>query len=66
MLTGPLSGKCEATHTRSLRSAIIKRHAGRGDKEDLMTTRRLAYWWLRFVFSGRFLDTFLGRRSRRP
>jgi hypothetical protein len=24
-----------------------------------MTTRRLAYWWLRFVFSGRFMATFL-------
>ncbi|WP_291711904.1 hypothetical protein [Bradyrhizobium sp.] len=24
-----------------------------------MSTRRLAYWWLRFVFSGRFLARFL-------
>ena len=24
-----------------------------------MTTRRMAYWWLKFVFSGRFLETFL-------
>jgi hypothetical protein len=24
-----------------------------------MTTRRLAYWWLRFVFSGRFMARFL-------
>ncbi len=24
-----------------------------------MTTRRLAYWWFRFVISGRFLETFL-------
>ena len=30
-----------------------------------MTTRRIAYWWFRFVFSGRFLETFLvGRRAR--
>jgi len=24
-----------------------------------MSTRRLAYWWLRFVLSGRFLARFL-------
>jgi hypothetical protein len=24
-----------------------------------MTTRRLIYWWFRFVMSGRFLDRFL-------
>jgi hypothetical protein len=24
-----------------------------------MTTRRLAHWWLKFVFSGRFLAKFL-------
>ena len=24
-----------------------------------MSTRRLAFWWLRFVFSGRFLARFL-------
>ncbi len=30
-----------------------------------MTTRRIAYWWFRFVFSGRFLETFLvGRHAR--
>jgi hypothetical protein len=33
-----------------------------------MKTRRLAYWWFRFVLSGRFLETFLNlrpvRRSR--
>lgn len=27
-----------------------------------MTTRRLAYWWFRFVLSGRFLATFLNLR----
>ena len=36
-----------------------------GEKAGTMTTRRLAYWWLRFVFSGRFLGTFLGGRGRR-
>ncbi|MFK4511477.1 hypothetical protein LPJ38_05545 [Bradyrhizobium daqingense] len=24
-----------------------------------MTTRRVMYWWFRFVLSGRFLDRFL-------
>jgi len=24
-----------------------------------MTTRRMMYWWFRFVLSGRFLDRFL-------
>jgi len=30
-----------------------------------MSTRRLAFWWLQFVFSGRFLATFLGLRGSR-
>jgi hypothetical protein len=31
---------------------------------QLMSTRRIAYWWFRFVFSGRFVETFLvGRRA---
>jgi len=29
-----------------------------------MKARRMAYWWFRFVVSGRFLDKFL--RLRRP
>lgn len=29
-----------------------------------MKTRRMAYWWFRFVVSGRFLEKFL--RLRRP
>ena len=27
-----------------------------------MSTRRMAYWWLRFVVSGRFLEKFLNLR----
>jgi hypothetical protein len=27
-----------------------------------MTTRRMAYWWFRFVVSGRFLEKFLNSR----
>jgi hypothetical protein len=31
-----------------------------------MTTRRLAYWWFRFVLSGRFLESFLNlQRTKR-
>jgi hypothetical protein len=29
-----------------------------------MKTRRLAYWWFRFVVSGRFFEKFL--KLRRP
>jgi len=31
-----------------------------------MSPRRKLYWWFRFVLSGRFLETFLNLRSRRP
>jgi hypothetical protein len=32
-----------------------------------MTTRRLIFWWFRFVLSGRFLDRFLSLpRAPRP
>ena len=32
-----------------------------------MKTRRMAYWWLRFVVSGRFLEKFLNlRRVKNP
>ncbi len=27
-----------------------------------MKTRRMAYWWFRFVLSGRFLEKFLNLR----
>jgi len=30
-----------------------------------MSTRRKAYWWFRFVISGRFLETFLNLRGKR-
>jgi hypothetical protein len=31
-----------------------------------MKTRRMAYWWFRFVVSGRFFETFMNlRRARR-
>jgi hypothetical protein len=28
-----------------------------------MKTRRMAYWWFRFVVSGRFLEKFLNVRG---
>jgi len=31
-----------------------------------MKTRRMAYWWFRFVVSGRFLEKFLDTRRVRP
>ncbi len=31
-----------------------------------MSTRRKMVWWFRFVMSGRFLETFLNLRGRRP
>jgi hypothetical protein len=31
-----------------------------------MSTRRITHWWFRFVFSGRFVATFIGGRHRRP
>jgi len=34
-------------------------------RNGIMSTRRKAYWWFRFVISGRFLETFLNLRSRR-
>jgi hypothetical protein len=34
-----------------------------GIEDAEMKARRMAYWWFRFVVSGRFLEKFL--RSRR-
>src|ERR1700704_3586092 len=39
-----------------------RRYAGRlSPPGGPMKTRRLAFWWFRFVVSGRFLGTFLKR-----
>jgi hypothetical protein len=36
------------------------------DEDETMKTRRMAYWWFRFVLSGRFFEKFLSlRRARR-
>jgi hypothetical protein len=64
-LPGHVSVDCEASHTRSSDREIRDHRAGDPDeKEQPMMTRRLAGWWLRFVFSGRFMETFLGTRVR--
>jgi hypothetical protein len=34
-------------------------------EDEIMSTRRKAYWWFWFVASGRFLETFLNLRSKR-
>jgi hypothetical protein len=34
-------------------------------EDATMTTRRMAYWWFRFVISGRFLEKFLNLRPMR-
>jgi hypothetical protein len=31
-------------------------------KDEIMRMRRKAYWWFRFVVSGRFLEKFLNLR----
>jgi len=30
-----------------------------------MNTRRMLYWWFRFVVSGRFIETFFNLRRER-
>jgi len=37
------------------------------DEDETMKTRRMAYWWFRFVLSGRFFEKFFNlRRASRP
>jgi hypothetical protein len=31
-----------------------------------MKTRRMVYWWFRFVVSGRFIETFFNLRRAKP
>lgn len=51
---------CEAHHMRIAAPALLLRAAGDGlSRIAAMTTRRMLYWWFRFVLSGRFLDRFL-------
>ena len=52
--------KCEAHHMCLAAPALLLCPAGGGlSRITAMTTRRLMYWWFRFVLSGRFTDRFL-------
>ncbi|MBB2734512.1 MULTISPECIES: hypothetical protein [Bradyrhizobium] len=52
--------KCEAHHMCLAAPALLLCAAGGGlSRITAMTTRRLMYWWFRFVLSGRFTDRFL-------
>jgi hypothetical protein len=57
---------CEANHMRVTGLALISGQAWppQSARIEPMKTRRLAYWWFRFVVSGRFFEKFL--RLRRP
>jgi hypothetical protein len=41
---------------------MVKAGIAPNSKDRDMKTRRMAYWWFRFVVSGRFLEKFLGLR----
>jgi hypothetical protein len=52
--------QCEAHHKRIAARALLLWAAGGGlSRIAAMTSRRIMYWWFRFVLSGRFLDRFL-------
>ena len=57
---------CEANHTHVTELALIRGEARppQSARIEPMKARRMAYWWFRFVVSGRFLEKFL--RLRRP
>src|SRR6478672_468046 len=54
---------CEACHIGPPGLGLSMRPSGTPvSRTAQMKTRRLAFWWLRFVFSGRFLEKFLNWR----
>jgi hypothetical protein len=57
---------CEANHTQLTALALIRAEARPPQlaRIEAMNARRMAYWWFRFVVSGRFLEKFL--RLHRP
>jgi len=57
---------CEANHTNVAKLALICGDARppQSARIESMKARRMAYWWFRFVVSGRFLEKFL--KLRRP
>jgi len=52
---------CEANHMHVTELALIRGEArpSRSARIEPMNARRMAYWWFRFVVSGRFLEKFL-------
>jgi hypothetical protein len=58
---GVRPAKCEADYIWVEVSALFIAPAGAlpVSRTGPMKTRRMAYWWFRFVISGRFLEKFL-------
>jgi hypothetical protein len=61
----PLTRGCEASHIGFSGPALSMMPPALGLLRADMSTRRMAYWWFRFVLSGRFLETFLNLRGPR-
>ncbi|WP_334512264.1 hypothetical protein [Bradyrhizobium sp. AZCC 1693] len=57
---------CEANHTHLTALALVReaQRPHQSARIEPMKARRMAYWWFRFVVSGRFLEKFL--KLRRP
>ncbi len=62
-----LRAECEACHMLSKNQplSIMPVGATSSFEDGIMTTkmRRMAYWWFRFVASGRFLAKFMNLRG---
>jgi hypothetical protein len=63
---GVFAAGCEPNHTQLTALALIRAEARppQSARIEAMNARRMAYWWFRFVVSGRFLEKFL--KLRRP
>jgi hypothetical protein len=59
-------GGCEANHTHVTAPALFRAEVRppQPARIEPMKARRMAYWWFRFVVSGRFFEKFL--KLRRP
>jgi hypothetical protein len=57
--------RCEACHSLPRGSALFVSPVKLTPivEDGKMKTRRMAYWWFRFVISGRFLEKFLKLRK---
>jgi hypothetical protein len=51
---------CEANHMPSSAQALLVGQSAA--RAAPMKTRRMMYWWFRFVVSGRFIETFFNLR----